>query len=148
MVGWFSRLFKRGGHVTKTCSRCGSKIPTLGTSLADAIKREGGHVMDSSGRRIDPFQDPDLATKNSAELFAGVELDIFDIGALDVLSAFTVIPSLTESGRVRMDFSTDLEWEIIADLFFRVGFTNNYDSKPSGESSNDYVFSTSVGWSY
>lgn len=62
MAGLFSRLFKRGGHVMNTCSRCGGNIPTLGTSLADAIKRAGGNVVDSAGRRIDPFQDPDLAT--------------------------------------------------------------------------------------
>lgn len=93
--------------------------------------------------------DPTLTDKNSLEGFAGVELNAFDIGAVDILSSFTVFPSFTESGRVRMDFRTDLQWELIKDLFFRVGFSDNYDSGTAGDvPSNDYVFSTSVGWSY
>jgi hypothetical protein len=93
--------------------------------------------------------DPTLTDRNSSEGFAGVELNAFDIGAVDILSSFAVIPSFTESGRVRMDFRTDFQWELIKDLFFRVGFTDNYDSSPAGDApSNDYVFSTSVGWSY
>jgi hypothetical protein len=93
--------------------------------------------------------DPSLNDKDSAEGFAGVELNAFDIGRVDILSSFTVVPSLTESGRVRMDFRTDFQWELVKDLFFRVGFTDNYDSAPQGDApSNDYVFSTSVGWSH
>ena len=76
-------------------------------------------------------------------------MNAFDIGSVDILSSFTFIPSFTQSGRIRMDFRTDLQWELIKDLFFRVGFTDNYDSSPQGDTpSNDYVFSTSVGWSY
>jgi len=93
--------------------------------------------------------DPSLTDKNSGEGFAGVELNAFDIGSVDILSSFTVVPSFTESGRVRMDFRTDFQWELIKDFFLRVGFTNNYDSSPVGDApSNDYVFGTSVGWSY
>ncbi len=91
--------------------------------------------------------DPELANKNSGEGFAGVELNAFDIGSVDILSSFTVIPSFTESGRVRMDFRTDFQWELIKDLYLRVGFTDNFDNRPIGDApSNDYVFSTSVGW--
>lgn len=92
--------------------------------------------------------DPTLVDRNSGEAFAGVELNAFDIGSVDILSSFSFIPSLTESGRIRMDFRTDFQWELFKDFFFRVGFTDNYDSAPAGDApSNDYVFSTSVGWS-
>jgi hypothetical protein len=93
--------------------------------------------------------DPALTNKNSGEGFAGVELDAFDIGSVNILSSFKVIPSITEFGRIRMDFRTDFQWKLVKDLFFRAGVTNNYDSSPPGDApSNDYVFSTSVGWSY
>jgi hypothetical protein len=92
--------------------------------------------------------DPTLVDRNSGEAVAGVELNAFDIGSVDILSSFQFIPSLTESRRYRMDFRTDFQWELFKDFFFRVGFTDNYDSKPAGDApSNDYVFSTSVGWS-
>ncbi|HUV13783.1 MAG TPA: DUF481 domain-containing protein [Acidobacteriota bacterium] len=92
--------------------------------------------------------DPTAADRTSGEGFAGVELNVFDIGSVDILSSFTVIPSFTESGRFRMDFRTDFQWELIKNLFFRVGFTDNYDNSPVGDApSNDWVFSTSVGWS-
>ena len=95
------------------------------------------------------LSDPIIETKNSGEVFAGVELNAFDIGDVSILSSFTVIPSLTQSGRVRMDFRTDFQWELIKDLFFRVGFTDNYDNQPVGDApTNDYIFSTSVGWSF
>ena len=93
------------------------------------------------------IDDPMLTDMSSGEGFAGVELNAFDIGSIDILSSFTVIPSFTESGRVRMDFRTDFQWELIKDLYFRVGFTDNYDNSAIGDApTNDYIFSTSVGW--
>jgi hypothetical protein len=98
------------------------------------------------------FEETGQPTANSAEAVGILELNAFDIGDVGVTAAFSVFPSLTESGRLRMDLGTDFKWEIIDDLFFRVGFSNNYDNKPVGEedsaSKNDYVFSTSVGWSW
>ena len=106
-------------------------------------------ALGGAGWTNENLEDPTEETKNSGEVFAGVELDAFDIGDVSILSSFTIIPSLTQSGRVRMDFRTDFQWELIKDLFFRVGFTDNYDNQPTGDApTNDYIFSTSVGWSF
>jgi putative salt-induced outer membrane protein YdiY len=95
------------------------------------------------------FKDPTLEDANNAEAFTGVELNAFDIGAVDIISSFSLIPSLTDSGRYRFNFRTDFKWEIFNDFFFRVGFSDDYDNRPVGDApNNDYVFSTSVGWSY
>lgn len=125
---------------------------TLGGGAGNSFIKNNRWMLSAAGGLVwtnENYVDPALKDKNSAEAFAGVELDIFDIGDLDIVSSYTVYPSLTESGRVRMNFSTDFQWELISDLFFRVGITDNYDSSPPSETqNNDYVFSTSIGWSY
>ncbi len=125
---------------------------TLGAGIGNYIVRNNRWLISASGGANwanEQYTDPDVMEKNSAEAFAGIELDIFDIGDLDIYSAFKVIPSFTDPGRVRMDFKTDFKWELISDLFFRVGLSTNYDNNPpEGTPRNDYVFDTSVGWSF
>lgn len=107
-------------------------------------------VIGGAGVTREDYIDPALEGVTSGEAVATLELVAFDIGAIDIYTTFSFLPSLTESGRIRTDFSTDFTWEIVSDLFFRVGFSDNYDNQPGGggDALNDYVFSTSVGWSY
>jgi len=125
---------------------------SLGGGIGNYLVRNNRWLFSASGGANwtnESYQDPAVEQKDSAEGFAGVELDIFDIGDLDIYSAFKVIPNFTDLGRVRMDFKTDFKWELIEDLFFRIGISNNYDNQPpEGTPSNDYVFDTSVGWSF
>jgi hypothetical protein len=86
--------------------------------------------------------------RNSAEAFLGFEYRIFDVGDLKLKTSVWAFPSLTESGRFRTDFAFDVNYEFAFDLFFGVGFTLNYDSKPaSGSDPTDYVLQTTIGWS-
>jgi hypothetical protein len=86
-------------------------------------------------------------TRNSAEGFFTVQLDIFDAGDLSLFTSATAYPSFTEKGRIRADFKTDLKYDLPRDFFISIGFTNNYDNKPiEGAAKNDYVFQTSFGW--
>jgi len=85
--------------------------------------------------------------KNSLEGFAGLEVNIFNLGDLDLLTYFNVYPGITEKGRVRTDFSFDLKYEFPLDFFINLGFTHNFDNQPvEGASKGDYVFQTTVGW--
>jgi hypothetical protein len=96
------------------------------------------------------FEDPLVSKKNSGEALGAIEFNAFNIGDLNILAQFSVFPSLSELGRVRMNFRNDFKWDLPQDLYFSVGFTNNFDSSSptDGTSRNDYVFSTSVGWSH
>jgi hypothetical protein len=96
------------------------------------------------------FEDPLVSNKNSGEALGAIEFNAFNIGDLNILAQFSVFPSLSELGRVRMNFRNDFKWDLPQDLYFSVGFTNNFDSSSptDGTSTNDYVFSTSVGWSH
>jgi hypothetical protein len=93
------------------------------------------------------YSDPAINDRNSAEAFAALEYNIFDIGDLDLKTNLTGYPSLTESGRFRTDFSFDLKYEFPLDFFINLGFTLNYDNQPvEGASETDYVLQTTFGW--
>jgi len=93
------------------------------------------------------YTDPAIPGRQSTEGFASLELNMFNMGDLSMLTSIYVFPSLTESGRIRSDFKFDLKYDLPLDIYFGIGFTLNYDNKPvEGASKSDYVFQTSVGW--
>jgi hypothetical protein len=86
---------------------------------------------------------------NTTEGFFGTELNAYDIGDLDVLMRFSYYPSLTQTGRHRVNFSADVKYEFPLDFFIKFGYTLNYDSKPPNDSpEQDYVFQTTLGWEF
>ncbi len=93
------------------------------------------------------YTDPTIPSRNSAEGFAGFELNMFNMGDLGMLTSLYIFPSFTESGRVRSDFKFDLTYDLPLEIYFKIGYTLNYDNKPvEGASETDYVFQTTVGW--
>ena len=95
------------------------------------------------------FEDPLVRNKNSGEAVGAIEFNAFNIGDLDILTLFSVFPSLSEPGRVRLNLRNDFKWDLPQHLYFSVGFTSNFDSSPPTDTPrNDYIFSTSVGWSH
>lgn len=88
-------------------------------------------------------------SNNSAEAFLGTELNLYDIGDLSLLTGVAVYPSLTESGRWRLDYNIDLKYDLPLDLYIKFGFTLNYDNQPvKTASKTDYVFQTMIGWDF
>lgn len=87
--------------------------------------------------------------RQSAESWIGTQLNLFDMGDLSLLSNGFVYPSLTESGRLRVDYSLDLKYDLPLDFYVKTGFTINYDNQPAaGASRSDYVWQTTFGWSW
>jgi hypothetical protein len=96
---------------------------------------------------FEEFEDPELDDRNSFEVYAGMEYNIFDLGDLDLKTGLVAYPGITEWGRIRSDFTFDLKYEFVFDFFVNLGFTLNYDNRPSkGASEVDYIFQTTVGW--
>lgn len=86
---------------------------------------------------------------NSSELFLGATYNAYDIGDLSLLTKLGYFPSLTESGRQRVNFSADIKYDFPLDFFIKFGYTLNYDSQPPNEGAkDDYVFQTTVGWEF
>ena len=93
------------------------------------------------------YTEPDIPSRNSAEGFAGIELNLYNIGDLSLLTNLIVYPSFTDKGRIRSDFNFDLKYDLPLDIYFKLGYTLNYDNQPvEGASDVDYLFQTSVGW--
>ncbi|MCF8715967.1 DUF481 domain-containing protein [Joostella atrarenae] len=93
------------------------------------------------------FSDDANTSRNSMEAYLGLELNMFDFDDISLYSNLTAYPSLTESGRVRTDFSLDLKYDLPYEFFVKVGFTHNFDSKPIEDAAKvDYIFQTTFGW--
>ena len=133
---------------------------TVGGGVGSFIARSNRWLLSVMGGAAwtnenfeDLVEDPTQAKadQNSGEGFGAVEWSLFDIGDLEIQTTLAVFPSFTQAGRVRMNFDTDFKWDLPKDLYISVGFTDNYDSSPPEETNapkNDYIFNTSVGWSY
>ncbi|WP_035646307.1 DUF481 domain-containing protein [Flavobacterium sp. ASV13] len=92
------------------------------------------------------FKDTSEPNK-SLELFIGTDFNLYDIGDFSIQTKATVFPSITESKRVRTDFSLDTKYDLPLDFFIKLSFVYNYDNKPKpGASKDDYVFQTTFGW--
>ncbi len=106
------------------------------------VSVSGGGVWNN-----ETFTDETISNRNSAEAFLGSNLDIFDIGDLNLFTGITVYPSLSENGRVRADFKFDLKYDLPLDFYINFGYTHNFDSDPiEGAVKNDYVLQTTLGW--
>jgi hypothetical protein len=89
----------------------------------------------------------EVPDKNSVEAYFGTELNMFDVGDLNLLGSLWVYPSLTESGRWRTDFRLDAKYDLFWELYVRTGITLNYDNQPAVEGSDlDYILSFGFGW--
>ena len=61
-----------------------------------------------------------------------------------------MLPSLTESGRVRSEVKLRTRYEIVHDLFFEVSLYGSYDTDAdaTADSKSDYGMTTSLGYSF
>lgn len=92
------------------------------------------------------FDDP-ASAKNSLEAYVGTDFNKYDIGDLSLQTTAIFYPSITEKGRVRLDFNFNLKYDITSNLYIKTGITYNYDNQPvEGASKGDYTFQTTFGW--
>lgn len=93
-------------------------------------------------------EDPQFTpARESAEGVIGTELNLYDIGDLNLLTNVYWFPSLTEDGRNRVNLRFDLKYDLPYDFYIRTGITYNYDSQPAnGASTTDYVWQSGFGW--
>ncbi len=95
-------------------------------------------------------------SRQSMEAYVGSELNLYDIGDLNLLTNIVVYPTIVndasvESGRVRTDFRFDAIYDdlFIKDFYVRAGFTLNYDNRPVEVGKEvDYIFTTGFGWEW
>jgi hypothetical protein len=91
-------------------------------------------------------------SQNTSELLLGFRFDRFILGDLgnEITVDFMLLPSLTESGRIRTEFNFSYRHEIIVDLSISFSGWHSYDSEnpTTGVSQDDYGIVTSFGWAF
>jgi len=101
---------------------------------------------------IPPDLFPEPEDVDSVEAVISVDWDWFrfDAPELDWSTSAELIPSLTESGRVRANFDTSLKWELINDLKWGVSFYSSFDNEPQsrGASTSDYGVNTTLTYEF
>lgn len=95
------------------------------------------------------YTPPELEDRSSWEGYAGTELNLFNVGDLNLQTSLVAYPSFTESGRLRSDFNFNISYDLPLDFYVKAGFTLNYDNQPAeGSPKADYVLKTGFGWSW
>jgi len=91
----------------------------------------------------------DSLDRKSWEGFIGTELNLFNIGDLNLLTSLTAYPSFTEKGRWRSDFNFDAKYDLPLDFYIKLSVTVNYDNQPvPGSPETDYVLHSGFGWEW
>lgn len=89
------------------------------------------------------------STDNSLEGLVSTEFNAYDIGDLTTSLKFSMFPSFTNKGRIRLDTDFYIKYDLPFDFYIKLSYTHNYDSQPLIDVSNsDFIFKTSVGWEW
>ncbi|HEU4433361.1 MAG TPA: DUF481 domain-containing protein [Pyrinomonadaceae bacterium] len=87
--------------------------------------------------------------QTNADALAGVDFLTFRFSRTDITSRFSLFPSLSTPGRMRMQANSDVRFKIVKDLWWGFHLYENYDSKPPVRADkNDLGVSTSLGWKF
>src|SRR5690606_23367358 len=89
---------------------------------------------------------------NSVQAVLSTSFSMFryDFPETDIGGTLSVLPSLTESGRVRSELDLRARYEFVKDLYFELKVYGSYDSEPPSEDAekSDYGVTTSLGYSF
>jgi hypothetical protein len=87
--------------------------------------------------------------RNSWEGYLGTELNLYDVGDINLTFGYIGYTGLTKKGRYRADINFDLKYNLPLDFFIRTGISFNYDNKPANSASKtDYVIRSGIGWEW
>jgi hypothetical protein len=102
-----------------------------------------------AGTREEYFASLGEPKTTNADALTGLDFTTFRFSKTEIRSRFSLFPSLTTPGRMRMQATSDLRIKIVKDLWFGFHLYENFDSKPPVRADkNDLGVSTSVGWKF
>jgi hypothetical protein len=134
----------------------------LGVDLRTSLSAGGGRILKQSNNSLFVLTGGLKATRenladatedvDSLESYGKLNWEWYryDTPELDWSTNLEIIPSLTESGRIRTEFDATLKWEIFTDLFLQLEYYQSYDSNPQSSTaeSSDSGVTTSVSYSF
>jgi Protein of unknown function, DUF481 len=88
----------------------------------------------------------------NAEAFVGAQYSTFmyDFPKLTFKATLKVFPSLTETGRVRLQLNASAQREIVSDFYIAISIFDSFDSEPptEGAAKNDWGPVISIGYKF
>jgi len=152
---WKNRWFSNGGLSF-------DQNDELGLDLRTSLSAGGGRFLIQSNKILLSveaglqFSREKLTTEvddtDSVEATFAAKWDwfLFQNPELDWSTEIQLIPNLTESGRVRGEFDTSLQWEIINDLKWGFSLYGSFDSQPQSPtgSTSDYGVNTNLTYKF
>ncbi len=155
----YSRLFE--GRVFATTSAGAQKNDELGLDLRVAyalglgynwVQSNHNDLVTTSGLSVNREWSDFADNQYNLEAYLSVEHSVFryDYPKTDIITEFTIYPSLTDWGRIRGELDISASREIIKDFTFTLSFYDSYDSDPldPNAATNDYGLVTSLGWTF
>jgi hypothetical protein len=90
-------------------------------------------------------EDSDTTNQYNAEgmLISNFSIFIYDAPEISFNLGASLIPSISDPGRIRTDINSNLKWEIISDLYLKWTFYYRFDSRPlsADAEKNDWAIS-------
>jgi hypothetical protein len=134
----------------------------LGLNMRTSIGGGGGRYLIQTNRmlwsveaglqfsREDLIAEPEDLDSVEATFSTNWDWFLFNDPELDWSTSLQVIPSLTESGRVRSELNTALKWELINDLKWGISIYTSYDNQPQSTTgaTSDYGIDTTLTYEF
>jgi hypothetical protein len=87
--------------------------------------------------------------RQSWEGYFGTELNLYNLGDLDLLFTLMVYPSITEGGRWRANEKLEVKYDLPLDLYLKLGLSMDYDNQPAEDAQTlDYLLQLGFGWEW
>src|SRR5262249_52785125 len=121
----------------------------VGRYLLQENQKQWVVVAGGQGTHEEPIEG---ASKFSSEAVVGTRYTYFmyDFPKVTLSGSVEVFPSLTESGRVRLEAAGSAKREIVSDFYLSLSIYDSFDSKDptTGQSRNDWGPTLSIGWQF
>lgn len=105
-------------------------------------------ILGGLNYNIESYEDASL-NKESVELYLSSNLNMFDFKDFSLFTRLDFYPSLSERGRIRLDYILNTKYDLPYDFYLKAELQFNYDNQPVlGGSDLDYVLTTGIGWEF
>jgi putative salt-induced outer membrane protein YdiY len=90
-----------------------------------------------------------VPSRDNAESLVGLTFSTFRFKTVGVNSQISLFPSLSDPGRVRLSSQSNLQIELVRNLYWNFQLYQNIDSRPPiNAPKNDLGVTTSLGWKF
>jgi hypothetical protein len=148
---WF---YGGGGDFLKSTQQGISLQTTLGAGVGRYLKDSNRTRMSMmAGLAYQKTQyEQSSGTQSPPNALAGLlagSLQVFQFKKTSLDAGASILPILSEVGRLRANVNTAYSIQVVTNLWFKVSLYGNWDNRPpAGFSGSDYGMSSSLSWTF